>query len=62
MGPIERFVIRLILAVLFAILMGRFFFQGTPVIKTIVLASALLGFAYLFEYLRKRGEGGNNGK
>lgn len=60
MGSFEFFVIRLLLSVLFAVLIGRFFFQGTPVLKIAGLAAALLAMAYLLEYLRKRDKGGKN--
>jgi hypothetical protein len=60
MGKIQIFVIRAILAGIFAVLISRFFFQERPLFKVVILALALLGFAYLFEYLRKRDRGGNS--
>jgi Flp pilus assembly protein TadB len=60
MGKIEVFIIRAILAGVFAVLISRFFFQERPLLKVVILALALLGFAYLFEYLRKRDRGGNS--
>lgn len=56
----QIFVLRLILSVLFAFLVSRFFFQKLAVIKVFGLALILLGLAYLFEYLRKRDKGGTN--
>jgi len=43
-----------------AVIIGRIFFHGTPVFKVFLLAPALLGLAYLFEYISKRNkqEGG----
>jgi Flp pilus assembly protein TadB len=60
MGKIELFIIRSILAGIFAVLVSRFFFQERPLLKVVILALALLGFAYLFEYLRRRDRGGNS--
>ncbi|UCF83921.1 MAG: hypothetical protein JSV50_22655 [Desulfobacteraceae bacterium] len=56
----QIFVLRLILSVLFAFLVSRFFFQKLAVIKVFGLALILLGLAYLFEYLRKRDKEGTN--
>jgi uncharacterized membrane protein len=57
MRKIEIFAIRLILSVICAFLVSRFFFQKLAVIKVFGLALILLGLAYLFEYLRKRDKG-----
>ena len=48
------FIIRLIVSVLVALLISRIFFQSTEPLKVAGLAAALLGFAYLFEYTKKR--------
>ena len=61
MGSFQMFVIRLILSMMFAVLACRIFFQGTPLISVFGLGIILLGLAYLFEYVRKRDKGGNNG-
>jgi hypothetical protein len=50
-------IIRLILSVIIAFLIGRFFFQKASTLKTAGLAAALLGLAYLFEHIRKRNKG-----
>jgi hypothetical protein len=60
MGRIEVFIIRAVLSGIFAVLVSRFFFQERPLLKVVILALALLGFAYLFEYLRRRDRGGNS--
>jgi len=60
MGKIPVFIIRAILAGIFAVLISRFFFQERPLLKVVILALVLLGFAYLFEYLRRRDRGGNS--
>ena len=54
------FCLRLLLSVFLAVIIGRIFFHGTPVFKVALLAPALLGLAYLFEYISKRNkqEGG----
>jgi succinate-acetate transporter protein len=62
MGKFEIFVIRLILSVLFALLACRVFFKGTPLIKVMGLAAILLGLAYLFEYIRRRGNEEHHGE
>jgi hypothetical protein len=46
----------------FAVLLSRFFFRNGSLVKIVLLGLALLGFAYLFEYLRKRREGESNDK
>jgi hypothetical protein len=60
MGKLEIFIIRAILSGVFAVIISRFFFQERPLFKVVILALALMGFAYLFEYLRKRDQGGNS--
>jgi len=50
----------LILAAVLAALIGHFFFDEVTVIKVGSLAVVMLGFAYLFEYTRKRDRGGNH--
>jgi hypothetical protein len=51
------FLIRLFLSVGLAFLIGRFFFDKISVVKISGLAVVLLGFAYLFEYTKKRDKG-----
>lgn len=53
--------LRLILAVLLAFLIGRFFFSGTSMFNILGLAAIMLVLAYLFEYTRKKDKGGKNG-
>ena len=52
-------VIRLILAAIFAVVISRLFFKDMSTVKVVGLGAALFGFAYLFEYVRKRDKGGN---
>ncbi len=47
-------VIRLILSGVFAFILARLFFQEMSVLKVLGLGVVLFGFAYLFEYVRKR--------
>lgn len=54
MGKPEIFLIRLVLSILFAFVLSRFFFQNMPMIKVFGLALIMLGAAYLLEFLRKR--------
>ncbi|MFO7740510.1 MAG: hypothetical protein R6V46_18675 [Desulfatiglandaceae bacterium] len=57
MGKVEIFALRLILSILFAVLISRFFFQNMEMVKIIGLGVVLFGLAYLLEYLRKRDKG-----
>jgi len=61
MGALEVFAIRLILSIIFAFIVCRFFFRGAPMVNVFGLAVIMLGLAYLFEYLRKMGKGGTDG-
>jgi hypothetical protein len=54
------FGLRLLISVFVAVIIGRMFFHGTPVFKVSLLALALLGLAYLFEYIGKRNKPGNH--
>ena len=55
------FILRIILAILLAFVIGRFFFEQMTVIKVGLLAGVMLVFAYLFEYTKKRDRGNQNG-
>jgi hypothetical protein len=55
------FFLRLILAVLLAFLISRFFFPGASLVKILGFSAVLLALAYLFEYTRKKGKGGKDG-
>ncbi len=48
------FLLRAVLAVVFAIIVSRLFFQDASFIKVAGLFLGLLGFSYLFEYIRKK--------
>ena len=48
-----KFLLRLIVAVLMALLIGRFFFQEMTSVKVIGFAAILLVLAYLFEYAKR---------
>jgi hypothetical protein len=48
-----KFLVRLIVAVLIALLIGRFFFKGMTAFKVIIFAAVLLTLAYLFEYAKR---------
>jgi len=47
-------VIRLILSGVFAFIIARLFFQEMSASRVLGLGVVLFGFAYLFEYVRKR--------
>lgn len=53
--------IRLILSMLLAWLIGSFFFKEALMIKIISLGLCMFGLAYLFEYTKKRDKGERNG-
>ena len=54
MGIGLKFIVRLILSIIISSVIGVFFFEGNPLIKTACLAGGMLVFAYLFEFTRKR--------
>ncbi len=54
MNKFYVFLFRAVLAAVFAIIVSRIFFQDTSLIKVVGLGAALLGFSYLFEYIRKK--------
>ena len=60
MTSLWRLLLRVFLSLILAFILTRVFFQGASTTKTIILALALLIFAYLFEYTRKRDEGGDS--
>jgi hypothetical protein len=41
--------------------LARFFFGTLSIVRVGALAAALLGFAYLFEYTKKRDRGNGDG-
>lgn len=54
MRKLEIFFIRLVLSIMFAFFLSRFFFQDMPMIKVFGLAIIMLALAYALEFLRKR--------
>ena len=52
-------VIRLILSGIFAFIIAHLFFQDMSASRVLGLAVVLFGFAYLFEYVRKRNTKGD---
>jgi hypothetical protein len=54
MGKLEIFFIRLVLSIMFAFFLSRFFFQNMPMVKVFGLAIIMLALAYALEFLRKR--------
>jgi hypothetical protein len=61
MGSYYILLIRMILSIVISILVCRMFFQNMAVYKIVLLAVLLCGLAYLFEYLRKVGNGDKTG-
>ena len=58
MKKTRTIVIRLILSGIFAFIISRLFFQDMSALKVIGLGIVMFGFAYLFEYVRKRDKEG----
>jgi hypothetical protein len=56
MQPLVRFLIRAILGVAIAILITRMFRAAIHPEYVAGLATVLVGLAYVFEYVRKRGD------
>lgn len=57
MRSLRFLLIRLILSLVLAFLISRFFFPGISIIKMLGLAAVMLAMAYLFEHTRKRDKG-----
>jgi len=57
MKTLQIFIIRLILSVLFAFLVGYFFFNNPSLIKVLGLAAIFLGLSYLLLYARQSDKG-----
>lgn len=55
------FVVRMILSIVLSALLSYIFFGHLSIVRVGGLAAALLGFAYLFEYTKKRDKGGGDG-
>lgn len=54
MNKYYKFIFRAVLSVVFAFFIAQFFFNDKSFITIAALAAALLGFSYLFEYIRQR--------
>ncbi len=61
MGKLEIFFIRLVLSIMFAFFLSRFFFQSMSMIKVFGMAIIMLVLAYLLEFFRKRNKGEDYG-
>lgn len=61
MRGLRIFLVRAILAAVFAVIIGRIFFQGASMLTLAAFAAALLLAAYLFEYSKTKESGGNHG-
>ncbi len=57
MPSIKILFLRLIIAFLVSLLIAKFFFSPPTLSKIFLLFITLFGFAYLFEYTKKRDEG-----
>jgi uncharacterized membrane protein YuzA (DUF378 family) len=61
MGAFSVFIIRLVVSIILAFLIGRLFFQGASVYKILGLAAIMLVLAYLFQFTRRKDREGQNG-
>ncbi len=61
MGGLTVFGLRLLVSVFLSLLISRLFFGDISIVRVGGLALALLGFAYVLEYTKKREKGGGNG-
>lgn len=61
MGAFSVFIIRLVVSIILAFLIGRLFFHGASVYKILGLAAIMLVLAYLFQFTRRKDREGQNG-
>ncbi|MBW2010108.1 MAG: hypothetical protein JRG68_06935 [Deltaproteobacteria bacterium] len=54
MNKLNIFVIRAVLGAVFAVILTRFFYPNAHIVYVMGLVFALVGMAYLLEYLRRR--------
>jgi len=54
-------ILRLILSIVLSLVVSYLFFKDITFVRVGGLAGVLLGFAYLFEYTKKRDNGGGYG-
>jgi hypothetical protein len=62
MRGLSLFLVRSVLAAVFAFVICRIFFPGASPLRVTALAAALLVLAYLFEYAKRKDRGGTHGK
>jgi hypothetical protein len=55
------FIIRAIMGVFFGIILSKFFYPKAPLVFIIGLCVALVGLAYLSQYLRRRSKAKSKG-
>ena len=61
MGTFSIFLIRMVVSIILAFLISRFFFQGASMVKVLGLAAIMLILAYLFEFTKRKERKGQNG-
>ena len=61
MKAFSVFLIRLVVSIMLAFLISRFFFQGASMYKILGLAAIMLVLAYLFEFTKRKDREGQNG-
>ncbi|MGD8982852.1 MAG: hypothetical protein PVI53_02450 [Desulfobacteraceae bacterium] len=61
MGTFSIFLIRMVVSIMLAFLISRFFFQGASMVKILGLAAIMLILAYLFEFTKRKERKGQNG-
>jgi hypothetical protein len=55
------FIIRVIMGIFFGIILSKFFYPKAPLVFIIGLSIALVGLAYLSQYLRRRSKAKSKG-
>jgi hypothetical protein len=61
MRGLYLFLMRSVLAAVFAFAICRIFFPGASPLRVTALAAAMLVLAYLFEYTKRKDRGGTHG-
>ncbi len=61
MKAFSVFLIRLVVSIMLAFLISRFFFQGASMYKILGLAAIMLVLAYLFEFTKRKDRERQNG-
>lgn len=61
MNKKQTFIIRAVMGAVFGIILSRFFYPNAPLVFIVGLCAALVGLAYVTEYLRQRSKAKSEG-